>query len=373
MDIHKRKLLKILAATTALAPLSKFSLAETNQQVFFLGISSRYNGKYYLNGLDKTGKQIYALPLTSRAHDISLQPNGHHAVITARRPGYYLLVFDTPTGKPLFELSPNDNHHLYGHSLFSNDGHWLYSSENDFENKRGIICKRDCFNDYKIVDEFPSYGIGPHEIAMLSDKKTLVVANGGILTHPDTGRTQLNLDTMSPSLAYIDTDSGELIDSIKLDHSLHQNSIRHLAVTPQDDVCFAMQFSGNPNSRPPLVGTHKLGQAISLLNAPPLIQSSMKNYCGSVEIDHSGKIAAISSPKGSIITFWSIKESRYLDNITVDDGCGISTTNIANEFIITSGNGGIYSYKVLEKKLSTLTNNYQDRYQWDNHLSRILS
>ena len=54
---------------------------------------------------------------------------------------------------------------------------------------------------------------GPHEIRLLPQGDTLVVANGGIETHPDSGRSKLNLPTMRPNLAYITID-GALKDRV---------------------------------------------------------------------------------------------------------------------------------------------------------------
>ncbi len=374
MNTGRRKLLKALSASCLLLPLAKLTVAGTEKkerQTYFLSSSRKYDGKFYLNGLNASGERVFSTPLPERGHGIVTQPHGSLGVIAARRPGYYFLVFDKYTGQIYHHLNSAENRHSYGHVLFSKEGRWLYSSENDFDHARGVISIRDSRDGYKVIDEFPSYGIGPHEMAMLSDKRTLVVANGGILTHPDTGRTQLNLDTMSPSLAYIDTQSGKLVELVKLDNKLHQNSIRHLAVNHQDQVCFVMQFAGPENNHPPLVGLHKLGEQIKLLSAPAQVQMAMRNYCGSVTIDQSGTIAAVSSPRGNIITFWSLVEANYLSRIIIDDGCGIAATKQESEFVITSGNGSIYRYSALAGKLSHLLTHTQAPYQWDNHLSRV--
>ena len=39
---------------------------------------------------------------------------------------------------------------------------------------------------------------------LMPDGETFVVANGGIETHPDYGRAELNLETMDPSVAFVD-------------------------------------------------------------------------------------------------------------------------------------------------------------------------
>ncbi|MCK0317313.1 DUF1513 domain-containing protein, partial [Salmonella sp. 15E65] len=90
--------------------------------------------------------------------------------------------------------------------------------------------------------EFDSGGIGPHEVVLMPDGKTLCVANGGILTHPDYGKLELNLDTMRPSLAYIDAASGELLEKVELEPALHRLSIRHLALAADGCVWFGCQY-----------------------------------------------------------------------------------------------------------------------------------
>ena len=107
----------------------------------------------------------------------------------------------------------------------------MYTTENAYtqipgSSQRGVIGIYDIADNFRRLGEISSYGIGPHQLGMLSDGKTLVVANGGILTHPLRCREKLNLDTMKPSLTYIDSSSGDLVDQFYPGH--HQQSIRHL-------------------------------------------------------------------------------------------------------------------------------------------------
>ena len=41
------------------------------------------------------------------------------------------------------------------------------------------------------IGELASFGVGPHEVVLMPDGATLVVANGGIRTHPDRDRAKL--------------------------------------------------------------------------------------------------------------------------------------------------------------------------------------
>ena len=68
----------------------------------------------------------------------------------------------------------------------------------------GVWARADA---YHRLDEFSSGGIGPHEILRLPSGN-LAVANGGIRTHPETGRKKLNLDTMRPNLTVLSPTGG---------------------------------------------------------------------------------------------------------------------------------------------------------------------
>src|SRR3546814_12613287 len=98
-------------------------------------------------------------------------------------------------------------------------------------------------------------------MVLLSDGRTLAVANGGIQTHPARRREKLNIDTMQPSLAYIDAESGALLHDHRLPPALHQASIRHIAATAGDTVGVVMQYDGPRDTLVPLVGFHRGGEA----------------------------------------------------------------------------------------------------------------
>ncbi|MBV6657419.1 MAG: DUF1513 domain-containing protein [Devosiaceae bacterium] len=73
---------------------------------------------------------------------------------------------------------------------------------------------------------------------LLLDGHTTVVANGGIHTHPDYPRQKLYLPTMAPSLAYLDVETGDLVDQVSKPSELHQLFIRHLTQTAYGALWF---------------------------------------------------------------------------------------------------------------------------------------
>ena len=188
--------------------------------------------------------------------------------------------------------------------------------------KRGVIGVYDAERSYRRAGELPSHGIGPHEIGLLSDGETLVVANGGIATRPDLPRVKLNLPTMAPSLCLVDRRDGTLLQERRLDPALHQLSIRHLAVGPEDTVAGAMQYEGPAGNLVPLVAVWRGVEGLHLLRGPAAVLRAMKHYCGSVCFDPSGRTIAASAPRGGIVTFWDVGAAQSAMQSPREKGAG---------------------------------------------------
>ena len=175
----------------------------------------------------------------------------------------------------------------------------------------------------------------------MPDGETLAVAVGGILTHPEEGRTKLNIPEMNPSLVYMNANSGQLISRHQLPPRMRKLSLRHLSVNGEGLLCFGLQNEGPKWEYPALVGTHRMGEDLRLLEAPIEIWQGMKNYCGSVAFDATGKILAASSPRGNMISFWEAGSGQHLYATQATDGCGIAPDGEEGSFLITCGTGEI--------------------------------
>jgi hypothetical protein len=338
---------------------------KNNYSVYFSAGSDLENN-YFFSGFSVSGNEKFRLSLPSRGHGTAHRPNSGEVAIIARRPGKYILVVDSYNGEKLAQIDSIDGRHFYGHGVYSMDGLWLYATENEYETGDGVIGVYDVRDGYKLVETIQTYGIGPHEIVFLGDGKTMVVANGGIMTHPESGRHKLNLAEMDSSLVYIEINSGKLLSKHKLTPELKLMSIRHLDVGLEDNIALVMQYQGPRRHLLPLVGFQKGSSAIEMLQAPQMVVSRMKNYCGSVAFDMSGKLVAVSSPRGGIITFWSVSEKRFLTYLEAKDGCGVAPENTPGCFRISNGLGQIIRYSPLIQKTEILVSAKKTR--WDNHL-----
>jgi len=199
----------------------------------------------------------------------------------------------------------------------------------------------------------------------------VVVANGGIRTHPDSGRRKLNLATMQPSLSYIDAASGRILEQVTFtDPADHQLSIRHLATLPDGGVAFACQDQGKGTRPSALVYTHHMGtgQAFTSLDIPETDTMRMQGYCGSVTYDRVGKVLAVSSPRGGLVEFWRMPEGRWLGRFSLKDGCGVAGAADQAGFVLSSGEGLLIETAAGRRAIHQQRHPFR---QWDNHLTGI--
>lgn len=368
MVIKRRQFLR--EGVTALAAAGLFPGAlqwvTAKQGMRLLSCRSNADGQHFVSLFNAQGKVLFDIRLPTRGHGVSVNESHTVVAVFARRPGEFVWLIDLESGDVRHKISAVDGRYFYGHGVFTPDDRYLLCSENAFESGEGCIGVYDVAQGYQRVSEFASHGIGPHEIKLLSNQKTLVVANGGIQTHPDLPRVKSNLHNMQPSLAYVDIASGSLINKVEPRSEWHQLSIRHIDIAADDTVAIAMQFEGQRLEQgPALVATHHANKPLQLHVAPDVIQRSMRNYCGSVAFNGDGSQFAVSSPRGGLVTYWSAL-GGYLGMHEQRDVCGVARSN--KGFVVSDGVGQVaqveQGFKVGALALFENT-------QWDNHLVRV--
>lgn len=347
--------------------------SQTNQNrgsTLFSGVQDQA-GRHWLVRRDQSPDNDHDLSaqieLPGRAHQIVVHPNGLELAVMARRPGAWIYIVDVERFTVRKKLQLPEPYHGFGHAVYTRDGAYLISTENNLNTNQGELSVRDVKNGYREIARHSSFGIGPHQLALLSDQNTLVVANGGILTRPESGRKKLNLDTMAPSLNYIKLNDGKLIDSVTLPAAQHQLSIRHLDLNQYDQVVFAMQFQGEKHELMPLIASHKLSETMRWFDLDDATLYSMKQYCGSVRFDHSGNYCAVSSPVGNKVLILDIASGQVFDQVRCRDACGLAPAP-GDGFWISSGTGKVFHYSTSEQTLLRSPHSHA-AWRWDNHLA----
>ncbi|MBW4709948.1 DUF1513 domain-containing protein [Roseobacter sp. YSTF-M11] len=356
MPSRRRMITTALAATVLPAPTWAAAGAPTH-----LAAARRPGGAHDLCGLRADGTLAFALPLPARGHAAAAHPDRAEAVAFARRPGTFAILLDCATGRIVRRMQAPEGRHFYGHGVFSRDGRTLFTTENDITSGDGRIGIWDAAAGYRRVGEIPSNGIGPHEIIRLPETDTLVIANGGIHTHPDSGRDKLNLETMRPNLTVLDVHGG-VQDTAELPAALHMNSLRHIAAFHDGRVACAFQWQGDPYDSPSIAGLYTPGAGIALLDMPEVTLRGSRGYAGSVAVlgtHHMG----ITFPRGGRLLVADLA-SHAVKTLRRADACGIARAGQGG--LATDGLGGVH--RIDRHGFSLLA---RHRRSFDNHLIAI--
>ena len=359
----RRDFLKFGLAVTAVSVLP--ACVSWQSEPWFVSCCTDKSGVHYVAAFTQQGALINQLPIPARGHQvIGIESRPGHALVFARRPGNFLLEVDFTTGTVVKQIDSVAGQHFFGHGVVTADQQYLLTSENDYDNGRGLIVVRDLAT-LEQLDKFDSGGIGPHELRLMPDQKTIVVANGGILTHPSEPRKKLNLDTMEPNLSYLSLADGKVLGAYELDNK--HLSIRHLDVAENGKVVVGLQYQGAKNDLTKLVVSHHGEDSLTNLIAPESIWRQMNQYTASVAIDSSANKVAVACPRGDMLTFWQLDSGEFLQSHRLSDGAGVTTSN--KTFVATNGKGQMFNANLATKQLIAKHSGLK----WDNHLSRISS
>ncbi len=379
----RRNLLKSLAATSLLAAspsLFARTLADNQNNILtegwfsaqgstsdLYGFAGQYRKKNHSNS-----KNYFSGLMGFRGHGGTQHPIDRNRILLfGRRPSTESVEIDLQTGQVSRHFSSGKNRHFFGHGAFSLDGKYLFTSEADLQTNVGKIGIRDA-KTYQKLGEFDTYGVGPHQLCVMLDGKNIVVANGGILTRPETGRKQLNLDIMQSNLSYVDIESGDLIEQVGVAES--KASIRHIDVAEDGSVAIAMQMQRQACKHQDIVALtaiHKSGQPIRLLSQPEMLIEQMNDYVGSVAIHPTSRIAGFTSPRGNVVGFWDIDTGEYKGYHALRDVCGIATQIEQSSFVITNSNGLVKTLDAHSLVEKTQLRKHYPQYHWDNHMISI--
>ena len=337
MAIDRRQILTLMLAGLAGSATAR---GEALRQRLFVACRMDAAQTASVACFDSQGREVFATALPARGHDVAVNARRREVAVFARRPGNWFTVIDSGTGIPRHTIHAPEGRHFYGHGVFSGDGRFLYATENNMASGDGLIGIYAAADGYPRIGEFASGGIGPHDLVLMPDGRSLAVANGGLRTHPDTGRETLNTDDMSPNLAVIDLAAGQLSSVFELDRKLRRLSIRHLAVRGDGLLAFGCQHEGDSEDLPPLLGTLSPGGKISLLEVPEDALARLHNYVGSVGFDDSGTWLTATSPRGGAALIWNMRRGALAASLMLPDVCGVAASG-PESFLLSSGNAGL--------------------------------
>lgn len=361
MHLNRRDVLALALATgvTTLAGCSTPSRKGTLLSAF-----ENARGDQFVGGVSLSNGEVFGAQVPMRAHGCALDPrDANRVVFFARRPGTTAFELNRATrrARPAFETP--SGRHLAGHGLFSASGDVLYTPEHDYEHAKGVVAVRDA-RSFQILDEYDTHGIDPHEIAWLPGQRRLLVANGGILTHPRSYRAKLNLSSMDPSLCVLDAATGECLEQWRLPD--HQLSIRHLSVAPDGKAAIGLQYEGDKDRSPCVVAQYLPEQGLRLLPCPPDEIRKMKAYVASVCVSEHEDLIAASCPYGAGIACWSKSTGEFKAFVPGSEVFGLSRL-ADGEVLASLRDGHAISIDKSGRQSQFVTLVSAEPIRWDDH------
>lgn len=354
--VDRRAFLRMAGAAWVAALGTRPSLALLQTDAVFASGYMERDGSFGIAVLAEDGTLIEKTPLPARSHGMAFSPATGHLVAFARRPGTFALIIDRGGRAAPVTIASAEDRHFFGHGCFSPDGKILYASENDFDAGRGVIGLYDAHDGYRRIGEYSTYGIGTHDLSVSDDGHLLIAANGGIETHPDFGRTKLNLDHMEPSLALIDAASGALVERHALPETLRQLSTRHIDLDDRGRIWFACQYEGPRNDLPPLVGHFGRGEDLTFLSLPEETTIGLANYVGAIAVNRREGLVGLTSPNGGRFVVLEAASGRVLREEAIADAAGIAAA--PRGFAVSSYDGRFAGSR--------------DAVAWDQHIAGLM-
>lgn len=248
---------------------------------------------------------VHAHAIPTRAHGMTQLSDGS-LLFASRRPGDWLLRVHPDGSEQWHWIEPDRA--FNGHVIASHDGQHLYTTETDLADSQGLIGVRDVHTLEKIA-EWRTGGMDPHQLLLDTDG-SLMVANGGIPTQPETGRRKLKLDHMDSSIArLVPQAGGSIAGQWRLQDP--RLSLRHLAWGPA--VAWAPQRrwlgialqaehdSAELKQRAPVLALFD-GTQLHAAPIPPAAQ--WQGYGG--DISCQGTRFAVSCPRADQLTWWQV-------------------------------------------------------------------
>jgi uncharacterized protein len=271
------------AATARLARAPRFAAAWDVQETHHVGLLEAAGGRL---------RPAASIDVPTRAHGLVAELDGT-LIAVARRPGDWLLRWHPQRRRAQWRWA-EPARSFNGHALLAADGRRLFTTETDTDSGASLVGVRDAATLRKL-DEWPTHGIDAHEL--LPDGGSLLVANGGVATRPETGRVKHGLDRMDPSLVRLDATTGRLLGQWRLaDPRL---SLRHLA-SAGGRVGIALQAEHDDAAQraaAPVLAVFDGERLGVITDGPP-----MSGYAGDIAAHDSGFV--LSSPRSGRIVFW---------------------------------------------------------------------
>ncbi len=284
--------------------------------------------KWVFASVDLAARKSRRVETRFLPHGIAIHPQHQNRLFVFEKigPGACEIDLD-PSGPRMVRPIPvREGYAFYGHGAVSRDGKLLYSTETRLSDKSGVIAVRDS-GTLAYLGEFPTYGDKPHDCHLLGGGKVMVVTNGGGTV--GSGKR--------PSLTYVDVDTRKLLDKFEL--RSEQFNTGHVAATPDGAaVVISAPREGLPTTHLGAISVRTAGsKALATITQPAEVTGRMRGEALSVAVHGPSGVFGVTHPGGDMVTFWTLKEARFVKMLEFPRVRGISLNAGGDRFILSYG------------------------------------
>lgn len=274
--------------------------------------------------LDQDPPRPRFIPLSFHGHGVSPHPTDPGRAVIFEKHGPGSCEIDLRAGAVTRTITTTPDREFYGHGAWREDGGLLYATETVVETGRGIIAVRDG-KTFQSLGELETYGLNPHDCVLVDSGRVLAITNGG-------GRAE----GAAPCVTYVELSSQKLLDKAEI--SVPHINAGHLSLTPRGDlVVVSAQRLGLPDDALGGLSIRPAGGSLTTMIEPREIVQGFRGEVLSVSIHESTGILGATNPKGDQVTFWNLREQRFVGAQRFSQSRGIAQTLDQKQFLVTFG------------------------------------
>lgn len=357
------------------------------QQRLVVGTRTQVIGDYevqtWLSIIDLKTGEVSQVPVPLRGHSVVQHPTNPDLVVvlaqrTQRREGHALPLPGTDSCEVSLSeqrvtrvFRCDEGRHFYGHGAYTSDGAVLFTTENDFGGEgNGILTVRDA-GTLQSLGRLPTHGIDPHEMRLIQGGRVAIVANGGEKTHPDYPYIVLNPDDHESTVVWIDMESGQLLDTVKLPGSRY--GLRHFDADDDGTLIVAMQdgTTASEGDNMPVAIRYRGGE-LRLLRGPAGLAEQVGHHALSAALLAREGLAVATHPQGGRVTMWDVASGELVRTFEVAAPTGVAVSHDQRGFLVSSATGSLHLVEARADGAITELGPAEETIQWDSHLTNIV-
>lgn len=267
--------------------------------------------------------------LSFLAHGLNPSPHDEGLLVLFEKRGPGACVVDLRAGEVVQVLHAGEGRQFYGHGVFSKDGSLLYCVETDLEDgQRGVLSVRDG-RDFRVLGQLPTYGVAPHDCALMGDGDVLVVTNGG---------SPVGVEADPPNVAFVDLRTNALLDSVRPTNPWVNTG--HVAVASGGEIAVVSAPRDGLSPTDDLGGVSLRGPTGPLRTAtePKALIDTLKGETLSVAIHEPTRTVAATTPLGNCLTLWSLDTGEPRGRLRLPEPRGVALSLDGDAFVLNYGN-----------------------------------